>query len=383
MKRVTILGVTGSIGRQGLEVIDHNPDTFLLHGISAHKNVDSLIKTAIKYRPKYAVIADEKLFSKLREALSGTDTIPLAGHKAIAEIAADSETDIVLTGLVGSVGLIPLNAAVCAGKIVALANKEPIVIAGDIIMKNAREHNATIIPVDSEPSAIYQALRGEDASKINKIILTASGGALKDLSLEELKNVTPERALKHPTWKMGKKITIDCATLINKGLEVIEAHHLFAVPYEKIEVLVHPESVVHSMVEFTDGVIMAQLGAHTMKTPIQYALYEGKRDGVNFGGLNLAEISNLTFMAPDFERFPALKLAIDAGRKGKNMAITLNAANSFAVEAFLSGRITFTDIPKIIELALENIEIEECNTIDEVLLSDKKTTTVLNERINV
>ena len=381
MKRVTILGVTGSIGQQGLEVIDHNSDSFLLHGISAHKNVDSLIKIALKYHPKYAVIADETLFEKLREALSGTETIPMAGYAAMAEIAADSATDIVLTGLVGSVGLLPLNSAICAGKIVALANKEPIVMAGDIIMKNAREHNAKIIPVDSEPSAIYQALQGENKSKISKIILTASGGALKNLNFDELKNVTPERALKHPTWEMGKKITIDCATLINKGLEVIEAHHLFAVPYEKIEVLVHPESVVHSMVEFTDGVIMAQLGSPTMKTPIQYALYEGKRDGVNLGGLNLAEISNLTFMTPDFGRFPALKLAINAGREGKNMAITLNAANSVAVEAFLGGKIAFTDIPKIIEWALENIEIEECNTIDEVLLSDKNTTTILNGRI--
>ena len=380
MKKVTILGATGSIGTQGLKVIDAYMEDFSLFGVTANKNIDALVNISIKYSPIYACIADESLYLELKDRLKGTNVMPMSGSEGINELASAKENDIILSGLVGSVGLSPLLAALKAAKIIALANKEPLVIAGDIIVKEEKLHGAKIIPVDSEPSAVYQILNGENKNRVKKIILTASGGPLKDLSIKELEKVTPSQALNHPTWKMGKKITIDSATLVNKGFEVIEAHYLFDTMYKDIEIIIHPESTIHSMVEFADGVIMAQLGAPTMTTPIQYALLEGKRGITNFNNFDIKKLTKLTFEEPDFEKFPSLSLTINAGKEGKNRPVVLNAANTFAVNSFLAKKIKFTDIPKIIEYALENVENVACNSIDEIEYFDKLTTKILTNK---
>ena len=352
MKSVCVLGSTGSIGRQTLDIISAFPDRFRVTALTADSQVERLAAQARQFHPQYAVIMREELAPALREALAGCDTRVLAGLDGLQEVAVDPACDIVIAAMVGAIGLLPLLAAISAGKTIALANKEPIVAAGQLIMEAVAEHHATLLPVDSEPSAIFQCLQGQHRGGLARVLLTASGGALKNLTPEQLAHVTPEQALRHPTWEMGSKITIDCATLMNKGLEVIEAHWLFGLPLGDIQIVIHPQSIVHSLVEFRDGSLLAQLGMPSMRTPIQYALGYPERLPHNWAPLDLFTTDTLTFAAPDFSRFPCPMLARQAALEGGTMPACLNAANEVAVAAFLEHRIGFPDIPRLVERAM-------------------------------
>jgi len=371
MKSVCLLGSTGSIGRQTLDIIAAFPDRFRVFALSACSQVELLAAQARRFAAPVAVIMREELAPALREALAGTGTRVLAGMEGLQAIAADAEADIVLAGMVGAAGLLPLLAAARAGKTIALANKEPIVAAGELLLREITEHGATLIPVDSEPSAIFQCLQGQDRGGLVRLLLTASGGALRELTPEQLAQVTPEQALRHPTWAMGPKITVDSATLMNKGLEVIEAYRLFGVPLERIDIVIHSQSIVHSLVEFRDGSLLAQLGVPSMRTPIQYALGYPERLPRNWAPLDLASAGTLTFSAPDFTRFPCLALARQAAQAGGTATACLNAADEAAVAAFLAGRIGFPDIPRLIERALAAHSPIPHPTLDEVLAVDR------------
>jgi len=371
MKSVCLLGSTGSIGRQTLDIIAAFPDRFRVFALSASSQVELLAAQARRFAAPVVVIMREELAPALREALAGTGTRVLAGMEGLQAIAADAEADIVLAGMVGAAGLLPLLAAARAGKTIALANKEPIVAAGELLLREITEHGATLIPVDSEPSAIFQCLQGQDRGGLVRLLLTASGGALRELTPEQLAQVTPEQALRHPTWAMGPKITVDSATLMNKGLEVIEAYRLFGVPLERIDIVIHSQSIVHSLVEFRDGSLLAQLGVPSMRTPIQYALGYPERLPRNWAPLDLASAGTLTFSAPDFTRFPCLALARQAAQAGGTATACLNAADEAAVAAFLAGRIGFPDIPRLIERALAAHSPIPHPTLDEVLAVDR------------
>jgi len=371
MKSVCLLGSTGSIGRQALDIIAAFPDRFRVTALSANSRVELLAEQARRFTAPAAVIMREELAPALRETLAGTGTRVLAGMEGLQEIAADPEADIVLAGMVGAAGLLPLLAAARAGKTIALANKEPIVAAGELVMREIAEGGATLIPVDSEPSAIFQCLRGQDRGGLARLLLTASGGALRDLTPEQLKRVTPEQALRHPTWEMGPKITVDSATLMNKGLEVIEARWLFSVPLERIDIVIHPQSIVHSLVEFQDGSLLAQLGIPSMRTPIQYALGYPERLPHNWALLDLVKDGTLTFFEPDFSRFPCLMLARAAAEAGGTAPTCLNAADEVAVAAFLAGRIGFTDIHRLVEQALAGHSPIPHPMLDEILAVDR------------
>lgn len=369
---VAILGSTGSIGTQTLDVIDRHSELFEVYALTAHSNIDLLVKQAKRYRPEVVAIADERHYKTLREALDGLPAKVFAGADSICQIAAMSPTDTVVTAMVGYSGLLPTVRAIEAGKKIALANKETLVVAGELVTDLALRNRVDIIPIDSEHSAIFQCLVGENENSVEKLILTASGGAFRDTPKDDLRLATAADALRHPTWKMGAKITIDSATMMNKGFEVIEARWLFDIPIDKIEVIIHPQSIVHSMVQFCDGSIKAQLGQPDMRHPIQYALTFPDRLDAQVERANLADIHQLTFEKPDYEKFRNLRLAYDALRRGGNIPCILNAANEVAVDAFLKGKIGFFAMSDIIEQTISETAFISSPTLDDYIATDRE-----------
>ena len=354
-KNIAILGSTGSIGKQTLDIIAEYPDRFCATVLIAGSKVDQLIEQAIKFRPKYAIIADESKYAQLHEALAPLGINTAAGAQAIADAMTLDCIDTVVTATVGYSGLAPTISAIKANKDIALANKETLVVAGELVTNLLKESTSKVIPVDSEHSAIYQCLVGEDPKSIKRLIITASGGPFRTFDAERLKHVTSKDALRHPNWDMGAKITIDSATMLNKAFEIIEAHWLFGVEANRIEAVVHPQSIIHSMVEFVDGAVKAQLGIPDMHLPIRYALGDATRLKTNERGLQLSDYANLTFETPDAVRFPGINLSYLALEKGGNSACVINAANEIAVAAFLRDQIAFLDIYKIILQSLEKM----------------------------
>ncbi|MBI5858712.1 MAG: 1-deoxy-D-xylulose-5-phosphate reductoisomerase [Sphingobacteriales bacterium] len=369
-KRIAIFGSTGSIGTQALDVIAANPDIFSAEVLTAHHNDELLVQQALRFNPNVIVIGDEKKYGKVKEALSATDIKVFAGEKALEEVAAMDCYDLMLAAIVGYAGLRPTLNAIESGKAIALANKETLVVAGDIIMRKAVENRVPVIPVDSEHSAIFQCLVGETRNRIEKIILTASGGPFLGRKPNYLVNVRREHALQHPNWAMGAKITIDSATLMNKGLEMIEARWLFNLRPEQIQVVIHPQSIIHSMVQFEDGSIKAQMGLPDMKLPIQYALAFPKRIKNDFPRFDFRKVSTLSFEEPDVKTFRNLALAQEALIRGGNLPCVMNAANEIAVYAFLKNRINFLDMTSAIEQTMQNIPFIEKPTLEEYFDSD-------------
>ncbi len=373
MKRISLLGSTGSIGCSALDVIGSYPDEFTVMALAAGRNIALLKKQIDRFRPRLAAVIDEECACELRRMLSAhAATSVHYGSEGYREAAAISGADLVVSAMVGAVGLIPTLDAIAAGKTIALANKETLVMAGSIVLEKAAERGVPIIPVDSEHSAIFQCLQGHRREDVRRIILTASGGPFLHLSPKELGAVTPEQALKHPNWKMGKKITIDSATMMNKGLEVIEAGWLFGIPVTAIDVLVHPQSIVHSLVEYRDGSVIAQLGVPDMRIPIAYALAFPKRlDRRADPPLDLLKAGVLEFLKPDRERFPCLQLAYMAAESGGTMPAVMNGANECAVEAFIDGKIGFTDIYRLIQKVIDRHRVQKEPTIDAILAADR------------
>ena len=370
IKRIAVFGSTGSIGTQTLEVIAANPDRFSAEVLTAQTNDELLVEQALKFNPNIVVIGDERKYAAVKQALSSTDIKVFTGEKALEEVAAMDCYDLMLAAIVGYAGLRPTLNAISNGKAIALANKETLVVAGDIIMRKAVENKVPIIPVDSEHSAIFQCLVGETRNRIEKIILTASGGPFLGRKPNYLVNVKKEHALQHPNWTMGAKITIDSATLMNKGLEMIEAKWLFNLKPEQIQVVVHPQSIIHSMVQFEDGSVKAQMGLPDMKLPIQYALGFPKRIKNNLPRFDFKKMSSLTFEEPDVKTFRNLALSMDALNKGGNLPCVMNAANEIAVYAFLRNRINFLDMTNVIEKTMQNIPFIEKPTLEEYFDSD-------------
>lgn len=348
MKQIAILGSTGSIGTQTLDVVRQHPDAFTVYALTAHRSVDMLIEQALEFNPAVVCIADESCYPRLRDALSDLPIKVMAGEKAIAEIVTHADIDVVVAAMVGYAGLRPTMEAIRSGKTIALANKETLVVAGEIICQLAQQYKVRILPVDSEHSAIFQSLVGEDMASVEKLLLTASGGPFRTFSLEQMQYVTAAQALLHPNWEMGAKITIDSASMMNKGFEVIEARWLFDIPVDKIQVLVHPQSVVHSAVQFVDGSVKAQLGTPDMRMPIQYALTYPERWESDVPRLDFFRSSQLTFEEPDLQRFPNLALAYEAMNSGGNMPCILNAANEVVNLAFREGRCGFLQMSDVI-----------------------------------
>ena len=369
-KRIAIFGSTGSIGTQALDVIAANKDKFSAEILTAQTNYELLIKQALQFNPNCVVIGDETKYLKVKEALASTNVKVFAGEAALQEVAAFDSYDMMLAGIVGYAGLKPTLTAIENGKPIALANKETLVVAGEIIMQKAIEKRVPIIPVDSEHSAIFQCLIGEKSSRIEKIILTASGGPFFGKKPNFLVNVKRDHALQHPNWSMGAKITIDSATLMNKGLEMIEAKWLFGLTPEQIQVIIHPQSIIHSMVQFNDGSIKAQMGLPDMKLPIQFALAYPHRIDNNFPRYDFKKPNTLTFEEPDLRTFRNLALAMEAMNKGGNMPCILNAANEIAVFAFLKNRIGFLDMTAVVEKSMEKIKFIEKPTLEELYESD-------------
>ena len=372
-KNIAILGSTGSIGTQALEVISGNPDLFRAYVITAQKSADLLIAQALQFNPAYAIICDESKYQYVKEALANTTVKVLAGIDAITDIVTHPEINMVLTAMVGFSGLEPTIAALKAGKDIALANKETLVVAGELITGLAKTHGVKILPVDSEHSAIFQCLTGEENNPIEKIILTASGGPFRGKNLDFLANVMREDALKHPNWVMGAKITIDSASLMNKGLEVIEAKWLFDLEAEQVDVIVHPQSIVHSMVQFEDGSIKAQMGLPDMKLPIQYAFAYPNRLKNNFKRFNFTDYPNLTFEKADSKTFRNLAIAFEALKQGGNMPCIINAANEVAVKGFLDNTVGFLAMSDIIETCMQKISFVDQPLLDDYLNTDKET----------
>ena len=366
MKKIAILGSTGSIGTQTLDIVSKNDDLQVV-GIAAGRNIDLLEKQIRQFSPRLAAVGDEKKAQELKLRVQDTDCKVVGGMEGLIELAVMEKMEILVTAIVGMIGIRPTVAAICAGKHIALANKETLVTAGHIIMPLAKEHNVKILPVDSEHSAIFQALNGENPKTIEKLLITASGGPFRGKKTEELKNIRVEDALKHPNWAMGQKITIDSATLVNKGLEVMEAKWLFDVDLDRIQVVVQPQSVIHSMIEFKDGSIMAQLGTPDMRLPIQYALYEGERKYLDGERLEFAKLASITFENPDMETFKGLPLAMQASKTGGSMPTVFNAANEKAVALFLNRKIGFLDIYEIIEKAMNEHELILNPTVEEII----------------
>ena len=372
-KHIAILGSTGSIGAQTLEVVDHHPSLFEIEVLTANNNSELLIKQAIKYRPNCVVIANEKKYNEVSEALLNFNIKVFAGENSLEEVVEMEGIDVVLTSLVGYSGLKPTIAAIKKSKTIALANKETLVVAGKLISELCLKHKAAIFPVDSEHSAIFQCLNGEGQNSLEKIYLTASGGPFRGMSAPGLANVTKKEALKHPNWDMGAKITIDSATLMNKGLEVIEAKWLFDLKEEQIEVVVHPQSIIHSAVQFEDGSIIAQLGLPDMKLPIQYALGFPSRIKNSFKRFSFMDYPSLTFEKPDLKTFKNLQLSFDAMKKGGNMPCVLNAANEVAVDAFLRDKISFLKMPDLIANCMEKITFVKNPSLEDYINSDTNT----------
>jgi len=377
MKNICILGSTGSIGQSSLDVIEGFPDQFRVVYLTTNKNIDLLQQQIARFRPKGVVVLDERSARELRKNTNGSIEVA-AGEESLCEIVGRDDVDIVISSLVGFAGLRPTIEAIRRGKTVALANKETLVAAGEIIMSLVNTHKARLIPIDSEHSAILQCIAGEDPGNIARLILTASGGPFRNLEKKEFSDVTVDEALNHPTWRMGNKITIDSATLMNKGLEVIEARWLFDLPPEKIDILIHPQSVIHSMVEFIDGSVKAQLGIPDMKIPIQYALTYPGRAPSEFRRVDLAQMKQLTFFAPDMEKFECLALAYDALAMGGNAPAALNSANEVAVELFLHRKIRFSEIPRMIRKALDHVTVKSASSLEEIIETDRETRVYVN-----
>ena len=369
-KRIAIFGSTGSIGTQALEVIAANADKFTVEVLTAQTNDELLVQQALKFNPNVVVIGDEKKYLKVKEALAKTDVKVFSGETALVEVAAMDVYDLMLAAIVGYAGLKPTIKAIESGKPIALANKETLVVAGDIVMQKALENRVPVIPVDSEHSAIFQCLVGETRNKIEKVILTASGGPFRGKKPNFLVNVKRDHALQHPNWTMGAKITIDSATLMNKGLEMIEAKWLFNLKADQIQVVIHPQSIIHSMVQFEDGSIKAQMGMPDMKLPIQYAMAFPHRIPNDFPRFNFKSVATLNFEEPDVKTFRNLGLAMEALGKGGNMPCILNAANEIAVYAFLRNRIGFLDMTEVVEQTMNRISFIESPTLDEYYETD-------------
>ena len=374
MKKITILGSTGSIGTQTLDVVRKNKDKFEVVAISANRSVDLLLEQILEFKPKYVAVYNEESANKLKNMIpNDIDIEVLSSMEGLVKICELEEVDTVLTAVVGMIGLVPTMAAIKAKKTIALANKETLVTAGEIVMAEAKKNNVEILPVDSEHSAIFQCLNGERKKDVEKIILTASGGPFRGKKKEELINVTKNQALKHPNWDMGRKISIDSSTLMNKGLEVIEAKWLFDVDVEDIEVVVHPQSIIHSMVSFKDSSVMAQMGCPDMRLPIEYALTYPQRSKTDFERLDLTKIATLTFEKPDMETFPCLELAFKALKLGGTYPAVLNYANEVLVNEFLDDKIGFYDIPYYIERSLQQHNNRSNPTLEDILEVDKET----------
>ena len=380
-KQIAILGSTGSIGTQALQVIEEHPDLYEAYVLTANNKVELLIQQARKFMPEAVVIANPQKYGELKEALKDLPIKVYAGEDALCQVVDAATIDMALTAMVGYAGLRPTMNAIKAGKVIALANKETLVVAGDLINKMANKYNTVILPVDSEHSAVFQCLSGEYNNKVEKVILTASGGPFRHFTMEQLATVTKEQALKHPNWKMGAKITIDSASMMNKGFEVIEAKWLFDVRPEQIEVVVHPQSVIHSMVQFEDGAVMAQLGMPDMRLPIQYAFSYPKRIHSSFERLDFTKMASLTFEKPDTERFRNLGLAYEALHRGGNMPCIVNAANEVVVAAFLHDRISFMGMSDVIEKAMQKATFVQNPTYDDYVQTDAEVRRLAEEMI--
>ena len=381
-RRVAILGSTGSIGTQALDVISQHPDLFEVELLTANNSKELLIQQAIKFNANTVVIGNKDLYREVSDALAPHMIKVFAGNDSIAEILEFSTNiDIVVASMVGFSGLKPTLAAIRSGKTIALANKETLVAAGEIVTAQAKKHNSFIVPVDSEHSAIFQSLQGERA-EIEKILLTASGGPFLDASIEQMAAATKEIALKHPRWNMGAKVTIDSASMMNKGLEMIEARWLFDVEPSKIQMVIHPQSIIHSMVQFTDGSIIGQLGVPDMRIPIQYALSYPYRIPLNVERLDLFKVASLTFREPDMEKFPCIRIAYDSIKAGGNIPCIMNAANEIAVAAFLRDRIRFTEIPSVIEKTIGKCNFVAKPDIDDIFESDRQGRIFAEEFVN-
>ncbi|MDZ7699856.1 MAG: 1-deoxy-D-xylulose-5-phosphate reductoisomerase [Deltaproteobacteria bacterium] len=372
MKKIAILGSTGSIGVSALEVIGANPDHYEVTALTAAKNVDLLLEQIKRFTPRAVSVLEAPIAAELKKRLNGHTALTiLYGQDGYKQIASMEEVDTVISAMTGAAGLIPTHEAIQSGKAIALANKETLVMAGPLIMNAAKEKGVPIYPVDSEHSAIFQSLRGHSKEDVNRIILTASGGPFRESTLERMKTVTATEALKHPNWDMGPKITIDSASMMNKGLEVIEAKWLFDLSIDQIGILIHPESILHSMVEYRDGSVIAQLGIPDMKIPIAYALSYPRHLENGLTPLDLAKVGNLTFQEPDLKRFKCLDLALQAAEEGGSMPAVLNAANEVAVEAFLKGRIGFLDIPSFIEKSMMAHTTHSLDHIERIIETDR------------
>lgn len=379
MKKILLLGSTGSIGLSTLDIIRSMPDKFTITGLSVNNNINQLEEQIKEFKPRSVVVTNESEAEELRKRI-GSSCEVLSGNKGLVEITREAEYDILLSAIVGFAGLKPTIEAIKRKKRIALANKETLVVAGELIVNLCKEYQAELIPVDSEHSAIFQCLTGEDSNSINKLILTASGGPFLNKNRQELENVSIEEALNHPNWKMGNKITIDSATMMNKGLEVIEAFWLFNLPKKKIEVVIHPQSIIHSMVEFIDGSLKAQLSSPDMRLPILYALSYPNRHNYSGVSTDFKKIGQLTFFEPNFNKFECLKLAYDAIDQGGTSPCILNAANEIAVEKFLSGKIKFLQIPELIKEALQKIATEKHFDLDSLVECDFETREFLNKK---
>ena len=379
-KKIAILGSTGSIGTQALDIVAANPDRYEAYVLTANRQAALLIEQARKFQPAQVVIADESKYAEVKDALADLPIQVYAGEDALCQVAQNGEVDMVLTALVGFAGLRPTVAAIRAGKQIALANKETLVVAGELVTRLAMEHRVPILPVDSEHSAIFQSIMGE-VSEIEKIILTASGGPFRKLTMEELATVTPQQALKHPNWDMGAKITIDSASMMNKGFEVIEACWLFGVAPERVQVVVHPQSIVHSAVEFADGAVKAQLGMPDMRVPIQLAFSFPERLQSDFPRINWYDMQALTFEQPDMQRFRCLSLAFEAFRMGGSVPCVLNAANEVVNLAFRQGRCSFLSMPAIIEETMQRTTFVAQPSLDDYFQIDSEARRVASELI--
>jgi 1-deoxy-D-xylulose-5-phosphate reductoisomerase len=371
LKRIAILGSTGSIGRSALQVIEQFPNHFQVVALAAGKNIELLAGQIQRFRPKVAAVLNQELANRLADLLPPDTMVEvLAGSTGYQETASCAEADMVLSSMVGAAGLIPTLSAIRAGKDVALANKETLVMAGALVMEEVQKYKVRLLPVDSEHNAIFQALEGHRREDLKRILLTASGGPFLNLPKEQLESVTPAQALAHPNWEMGAKITVDSATMMNKGLEVIEAKWLFEVPVEKIDVHIHPQSIVHSMVEYIDGSVIAQLGMPDMRVPIAYALAHPERLKLDLPTLDLFSVQTLTFQEPDLSRYPALGLAFDACKAGGTMPAVLNASNEVAVQAFLDKRIPFMGIARLVDMVMQEHEIAPAKELQDILAAD-------------
>jgi 1-deoxy-D-xylulose-5-phosphate reductoisomerase len=390
VKAITILGSTGSIGLSTLDVLARHPEKYRVYALTANRSVETLLAQCLQYQPKVAVLRDEAAAEQLKQALlkAGSETIVFSGEQALADVASTDQTDYVVAAIVGAAGLLPTLAAAKAGKRILLANKEALVMSGALFMQTVKDNGATLLPVDSEHNAIWQCMPVMDEQRyeftgkgVRKIILTASGGPFRDADLTTLDNVTPEQAVAHPNWSMGQKISVDSATMMNKGLEVIEAHWLFGLDSQQINVVLHRQSIIHSMVDYDDGSVLAQMGNPDMRTPIANTLAWPERIDSGVEPLDLVKASRLDFQEADFDRFPCLRLAYEALNKGGTSTAILNAANEVAVEAFLAERIRFTDIARVIEAALKTVASQPALDIETVLSDDRAARQAADEII--